>query len=112
MSIHSGEKKTRKGPTKGMGGEEALGQIGEKKPKIKILRKRKKRLSRRKRPTGSLHQLLLRPHYCPVFFLAVGLPHSLSWTITSITEYSKDFQLLFQVCFSDSSAAMLLEAHL
>lgn len=35
MSIHPGEKKTRKGPTKEMGGEEALEQIGEKKTQDK-----------------------------------------------------------------------------
>lgn len=90
MSIHPGENKTKKGPTKEMGQEEALEQTGEKKTKIKTLRTRQKRLSRRKKPTGSLQQMLQRP---ACFVLAVGLSHSLSGAVTNITGSPKDFQL-------------------
>lgn len=48
MSIHPGEKKTRKGPTKEMGGEEALEQIGEKKTQDKDTKEKEEKAFKEK----------------------------------------------------------------
>lgn len=46
MSNFPGERRTSKGPTEEMGGEEALGKTGEKNSRMGTLRTRKKTLLR------------------------------------------------------------------
>lgn len=102
MSICPGQK-TKKDPTKEMNREEALEQIGKKKEnKIKILRKRKKRLSREKDQQDH-YSRSCRGHITTLFFSDAALS-SFSYRYYRILNifhyYSRSiFQILLLKCF-------------